>query len=95
MAHAGFIWGMGTVTDIIGKIENIMLDLTICTIKHVALGFCKKYGAHRVTVGTDGPFAAYSIKMRIIDDIFTNPEEKQLVLGGNLAKYLGIPKIEE
>lgn len=95
MAHSGFLWGGSTLAHTVGSCENVMFDLTTCCQKSVVLPAYKKYGPERFTAGTDGPFASASIKMAIINDIFKDPREKELVLGGNLAKYLGIPKIPE
>ncbi len=55
----------------------------------------RKYGAQRFTAGSDGPFASSLVKMAIVEDVANSEEEKELILGGNLAKYLGIPKIEK
>jgi hypothetical protein len=30
--------------------------------------------------------------MAIVEDVANSEEEKELILGGNLARYLGIPK---
>lgn len=92
MAHSGFVWGYGTVARVVGPCENVMFDLTTCAQKSVVLEAYEKYGAQRFTAGTDGPFASPSVKMAIVEDVANSEEEKELILGGNLARYLGIPK---
>ena len=95
MAHSGFVWGYGTVARVVGPCENVMFDLTTCAQKSVVLEAYEKYGVQRFTAGSDGPFASSSVKMAIVADLVNDDEEEELVLGGNLAKYLGIPKIEK
>ncbi len=92
MAHSGFIWGYGTVTRMIGPLNNVMFDLTTCSQKSIILGAYEKYGAKRFTAGSDAPFATPTIKEAIVKDLTEDKEEQELILGGNLAKYLGIKK---
>lgn len=94
MAHAGFIWGYSTIFRLIGPLENVMIDLTTSPQKTVHSAIFEKYGAKRYTAGTDGPYASVSVKNAIVDDLCKNEGQKALVLGGNLAKYLDIPKIK-
>ena len=94
MAHAGFIWGYATITRLIGPLKNVMLDLTTSPQKMIHLGIYEQYGVERYTAGTDAPYASVSVKNAIVEDLCRNKEEEELVLGGNIAKYLGIPKRE-
>ena len=93
MAHSGFIWGYATVARLISPLKNVMFDLTTCAQKSVVLEAFEKSGAKRFTAGTDGPFATPTVKDAIVEDLTKDEEEKQLILGGNLAKYFGIPKV--
>jgi predicted TIM-barrel fold metal-dependent hydrolase len=70
-----------------------MFDLTTCSQKSIVLEAYEQCGAGRFTAGTDGPFATPTVKDAIVDDLTVNDGERQLILGGNLAKYLGIAKI--
>lgn len=95
-AHAGFIWGVGTACDMFGDVPNILMDLTACTTKQVPITFAERFEGRRMSAGTDGPHVPYSMKMVNIDDLFEgkDPQQKEMVLGGNLAQILGIPMIE-
>ena len=54
----------------------------------------RRCGASKFTIGTDGPLGIPAIKEKILD-VFVgdNDEDRQLILGGNLAQRLGIGKI--
>lgn len=94
MSHCGFVWGGPVVCHTVGPLENVMLDLTTCPQKSVVWETYHKYGATKFTAGTDGPFASPLVKDAIVKDLASNAEEESLIQGGNLAKLLGIPKIE-
>ena len=94
MAHSGFVWGYGTVARVIGPLNNVMFDLATCSQKSIILEAYEQNGAQRFTAGTDAPFATPTVKDAIVEDLTNDKEEQQLILGGNLAKYLGLPKIE-
>jgi hypothetical protein len=88
--HSGFIWGGSTLASTLGRLENVKLDLTTCSQRSVVSEAYEKFGAGKFTVGSDMPFASYSMARAIANDIFEKPEERELALGGNLTKYLGI-----
>jgi len=90
MAHAGFIWNGRTMLQAIGHLDNVMIDLTTMPQKSVVLSAYEQLGPERFTAGSDAPFATPTIKDAIVDDICNNKEEKKLVLGGNLIRYLEI-----
>lgn len=92
-AHCGYIWGYATVGSCLGPLSNIMLDLTACPQKQVVWEVYQDYGAQRFTAGTDCPYVSRGITRAIIDDLASSNEEWELIAGGNLAKYLGIPPI--
>lgn len=96
MAHAGYIWGYGTACDAAAGIDNLKLDLTLnvtpVTLKEAFL----QEGPGKFTIGTDGPFDLASTKELIVRDLVGDDEEAvQLIMGGNMAKYLGISKIKQ
>jgi len=88
--HSGFVWGTFTLASTLGKLENVKLDLTTCSQRSVVWEVYEKCGAEKFTIGSDMPFASYSIAHAIVNDMFEKPEERELVFGGNLTKYLGI-----
>lgn len=93
MAHSGFIWGAPTLVPSLGECGNVMFDLTTMPMRaHVSEAYAR-YGARRFTVGSDAPFGSASMMHAIVADIFASPEERELVLGGNLSSYLGLGKV--
>ena len=55
----------------------------------------EKEGAEKFVIGTDGPFDLATTKRMIVRDLVGDGDEEavEMVMGGNMAKYLGIPKI--
>jgi predicted TIM-barrel fold metal-dependent hydrolase len=90
MAHSGYIWGSKNLARLIGPLDNVLFDLTACPEAGTAAEAYDLYGAERFVAGTDGPFAWPNVKNAIVDSIFRDPEERALVLGGNLCRRLDI-----
>lgn len=93
-AHAGFIWGGFNVADHSAKHDNVLLDLTTCSQKSVVIESYRRFGAEKFCVGTDGPFVGHYVARNIVYDLTEDPEERALILGGNLARILGIPNLK-
>jgi len=93
MYHAGFLWGGFTVDEQCGARPNVLLDLTTCPQKSGVIGTYKRFGASKFSVGTDGPFVGLHMRTSIVEDLTSDPEEQALILGGNLAQRLGLPKM--
>lgn len=94
MAHAGYMRSFGTTGDVSEGIDNLLLDLTLNVTPTTLKPTYLKEGAKKFVIGTDGPFDLASTKRLIVRDLIgDNKEEEDLIMGGNLAKYLGIPKI--
>ncbi len=89
-AHSGFIWGGYTVSTALARLDNVKLDLTTCCQRSIGQEAYDKYGAEKFTVGSDMPYSTYGMAHSIVEDMFKKHEERELVLGGNLARYLGI-----
>ncbi len=94
MAHAGFIWCYGTTSAVSIPVPNLMLDLTLNVGPYSVKDAYKACGPSKFTIGTDGPFDLAEIKDPIVRALTGDDEEAyQLIMGGNIAKYLDIPKI--
>ncbi len=94
MQHAGFVWGCFTVCDVAANVQNLFLDITTMPQKAVVYKAYERFGARKFCIGTDGPYSDNRLKMAIVDDFAENEEEKEIILGGNLAQVLRIPRIE-
>ncbi len=88
MAHAGYMWGLKTVFQAVGHLENVLFDLTTCPDSLPELA--EKCGVNRFVAGSDGPFATPRIKHAIVESIFPDPDDQAYVLGGNLVQRLGL-----
>lgn len=94
-AHAGFIWCYGTTSAVSIPVPNLMLDLTLNVGPYSVQEAYDACGAGKFTIGTDGPFDLVEIKDPIVRALTGDDQEAyELIMGGNLAKYLGIPKID-
>lgn len=94
MAHAGFIWCYATTSAVSISVPNLMLDLTLNVGPYSVKEAYDACGPTKFTIGTDGPFDLVEIKDPIVRALTGNDDEAyELIMGGNLAKYLGIPKV--
>ncbi len=89
-SHAGFKWCTPTVAHTMAALDNVMLDLTTMAYGQSMREVYLKYGASKFCAGSDGPFASVQVKDAIVRSITGDEEEQRMILGGNLAKYLGI-----
>src|SRR5690606_20406353 len=94
-SHSGYKWAAPTVAHTMAALPNVMLDLTTMAAKALVAESYHLYGAEKFCTGSDGPFASVGVKNAIARDIAANDEEYELILGGNLASYLGIPKLKK
>jgi len=95
MAHAGFIWCYGTTSSVSIPVPNLMLDLTLNVGPYSVQEAYNVCGPSKFCIGADGPFDLVSIKEPIVRALTGDDDEAfELVMGGNLAKYLGLPKIK-
>lgn len=95
MYHSGFIWGGFNVLEHCAVHPNLLLDLTTCSQKGTVWACYKKHGAEKFCVGTDGPFVGHHVRTNIVYDLTEDPEERTLILGGNLARRLDLPKVRQ
>lgn len=91
-AHSGYKWATPTVAHTMAKHENVLLDLTTMAGNQNMIECYQRYGAEKFTAGSDGPFASVNVKNAIVRSLARNSEEEALILGGNLARRLGIKR---
>ena len=94
MVHSGFIWCYGTTGEVSSPYDNLLLDLTGNLGPYSVVDAYRQCGAKKFTIGTDGPLGIPQIIEKILDVFVDNEEDRELILGGNIAKLLGIKKIE-
>lgn len=94
MQHAGFVWGGFTVCDVPGQMQNVYFDLTTMPQYAILYKAYLRYGAAKFCIGTDGPYASRELKKAILGDFVSREDERELILGGNLARLLFTKKTE-
>lgn len=52
--------------------------------------YVEQIAAERVLMGTDTPTEVHEVEMRKIEAAVPDPKKRALVMGGNLARILGI-----
>lgn len=90
MQHSAFVWGYGTVSTVAAPVENIMLDLTTMPQRSIVWEAYERHGPEKFCIGTDGPLGSPLVKTAIVEDFARSPNERGLILGGNLARRLGL-----
>lgn len=95
MVHAGAIWCYPTVMEIAKNCKNIVLDFTWVPAVGMLREAIRAVGANRISVGTDSPFSTYSLKHALVEEATEDEHERQMILGGTIAKILGISKIND
>lgn len=94
-AHAGYKWGVPTIGQTLAKEPNVLLDLTTFATTGALDQIYDEYGPEKFSAGSDGPFATNRVKKAIVRSLTRGDAEAEaLILGGNLAKYLGIAKMD-
>jgi predicted TIM-barrel fold metal-dependent hydrolase len=91
IAHMG--GGNNIWTDAIKaakKSENIFLDTTGQSPMAIEKAI-DEIGAERILFGTDAPWAFHILEVKKIEMLKAKPEEKELILGKNIAKILKLP----
>jgi hypothetical protein len=70
------------------------MGLAISPLTNVAKEAIDEVGPERFSIGTDGPFDTFALKKTILHQLFPYPKDQELVEGGNIAKWIGIPKTD-
>jgi hypothetical protein len=69
--------------------ENIILETSFRSPRDITRAV-RRVGADRVVYGSDMPFGLPALEMMKIDLCDISPEEKEMVLGANMARILGL-----
>jgi hypothetical protein len=69
--------------------ENIILETSFRNIRDITRAV-KRVGAERVVYGSDMPFGVPEIEMMKVRMSDTTAEEKEMVLGANMARILDL-----
>ena len=91
MQHTGFVWSASTMLPA-AALENVLLDVSAMPQITVVEQARTLFGIEKFCIGTDGPLGQIQVKQTILDDLCAGPEERAMVLGGNLARALGLAR---
>lgn len=94
-AHTAIIWGWETALSVFKDLDNVLMDLTISPLTNIAYEATEEVGPNRFAMGTDGPFDTFALKKTILHQLFKDPDDRELVEGGNIAKRIGLPKTDK
>ncbi len=90
MAHAGAVWGYSTAIGIVKKHKNIIMDFTWGPSVGMLKEAISELGAERICIGSDSPFSHFAVKHVMVNEATKDEEERQMILGGTIAKILNI-----
>ena len=91
-AHTALMIGWETALSVFKDLENVLLDLAISPLTNIAKEAVQLLGPKRFSIGTDGPFDTFALKKTILHQLFPDKIDQEMVEGGNIAKWIGIPK---
>lgn len=90
LSHMGFGWGQDRYLDVLMQHKNLILDFTYGPNIDVLKKSLQKVGKDRIVAGSNEPIGNFKDKMLIVNQAIENESDKEMVLGGTIAKILGI-----
>jgi predicted TIM-barrel fold metal-dependent hydrolase len=94
LVHMGQVWGGFGLMNVVRDVPNLYLDATWVPNLALITAVVEQIGPRRVIAGTDAPWGSFRAKMVSIEEAVIDPDDRALVLGGNLADLFGIAPIE-
>lgn len=90
MAHMGYVEHANRAIQIARSHANIYLETSIQQSPFRLKIAVQKLGAERLIFGSNMPKGDLEVELVKIECVELNPQQKELVLGGNIARILGI-----
>jgi len=90
MAHGGFMWGRAEAVRASKTRPNLYLETTCLLPAGIADGI-DDIGAEKYIFGSDAPWGDFDVEILKIKKAAKKDRDLELVLGGNLARLLGLP----
>ncbi len=89
IAHMGTIWGFQEALLVAARRPNVLLGTALAFS-----GFVKeaveRVGAEKVLMETDSPVQSFEAEIAKIESAVPDPASRALVMGGNIARILGL-----
>lgn len=89
LQHGEFVWG-GSALENAAALDNVLIDITTMPQYGIVSKIYETYGIEKFCIGIDGPLGDARIKEAIAEDICRSDYDRRMLLGGNLARRLGI-----
>jgi hypothetical protein len=89
MVHMGVFWLTDMAIEKASHHPNLYLDTSRAPIFEIAQAV-RQAGPEKVIWGTDSPFVDYEGEFRKMSRVADSREAYELVVGGNIARLLGI-----
>lgn len=89
MAHMGTFWLFQQAIELARQLPNLYLETSRAPVFEITEAV-KALGAGKVIFGTDSPFVDYAWEVQKMERVAETPEDYDLVMGGNIARLLGI-----
>ena len=89
IAHMGTIWGFQEALLVAARRPNILLGTALAFSGFVQTAV-ERVGAEKVLMETDSPVQAFEAEIAKIEIAVPDPVARALVMGGNIARILGI-----
>jgi predicted TIM-barrel fold metal-dependent hydrolase len=89
MVHMGFFWMVDFAIEMAGRYPNLYLDTSRAPVFEIAQAV-REIGPEKVLWGTDSPYVDYEWEFRKMSRVADSQEAYELVVGGNVARILGI-----
>lgn len=89
MAHMGFFWAVDQAIAFARQYPNLYLETSRAPIFEIQTAV-RELGPDKVIWGTDSPFVDYEWEFRKMERATDDPEGYAKIVGGNIARLLGI-----
>jgi hypothetical protein len=89
MVHMGFFWLTDFATEVAREHANLFLATSRAPVFEIAQAV-REAGPEKVLWGTDSPYVDYEWEFRKMERVADSREAYELVVGGNVARILGI-----
>ncbi len=89
MAHGGHNWLREDAIEVVKRNPNLYVESSIMYSGYVRR-YVEEVSPERVLMGTDSPVEVFEVEMKKIEMAVDDKRHRALVMGGNLARILGL-----
>jgi len=89
MAHGGHLWLREDALEVVGRHANLYVESSLMYSGYIRR-YVEEIGPERVLMGTDSPVEEFEVEMRKIEMAVEDKGHRELVMGGNIARILGL-----